>query len=518
MNKKAFQGLFWAILVAAFIFRAAGLELRPMHHDEANQAVKFGDLLEEGIYRYDPADHHGPSLYYLSLPFALVVSGKDFSLVDETTLRLGVVFFGVGLLMLLLLLEGEIGRRAVLIAALFAAFSPVMTYYSRFYIQETLLVFFLMGFLMSVWAASVRPLAGRALAAGIFAGLMYATKETSVIAFGAIAVALLGSRMLTKKRVALGLRKTKLFSYWLLAAAAAIGVAFLFYTSFLVNPEGLKDSILSFKTYFTRAGEPGWHFHPWSEYLKMLAFSRYGDGPVWSEGFVLFLAVVGGFASIKRMREMTSETSFPLFILLYTITSTTAYSLISYKTPWNLLPFYLGFILLAGIGASFLFEKAQKFLSRAALILVLGLGFVHLGFQNYRANFVDYADSRNPYVYAQTSKDFLGLIRRIESVARSHPDRKKMLVKVIAGPYETWPLPWYLRGFEKVGYWQDVDEAGTMAEASLVVCSIDQEEKIVPQLEDNFLSEYYELRPGSLLCLSIRRDLWNEFMSEQEKR
>ena len=28
-----------------------------------------------------------------------------------------------------------------------------------------------------------------------------------------------------------------------------------------------------------------------------------------------------------------------------------------------------------------------------------------------------------------------------------------MLVKVIAGPYEQWPLPWYLRGMTRVGYW-----------------------------------------------------------------
>ena len=41
-----------------------------MHHDEANQAIKFGDLLERGEYRYDSRDHHGPTLYYLTLPFA----------------------------------------------------------------------------------------------------------------------------------------------------------------------------------------------------------------------------------------------------------------------------------------------------------------------------------------------------------------------------------------------------------------------------------------------------------------
>ena len=41
-----------------------------MHHDEANQAVKFGALLETGAYQYDRNDHHGPTLYYLTLPSA----------------------------------------------------------------------------------------------------------------------------------------------------------------------------------------------------------------------------------------------------------------------------------------------------------------------------------------------------------------------------------------------------------------------------------------------------------------
>ena len=44
MNKKpAFYGLFLLAVCAAILFRVVRLDLRPMHHDEANQAVKFGD-------------------------------------------------------------------------------------------------------------------------------------------------------------------------------------------------------------------------------------------------------------------------------------------------------------------------------------------------------------------------------------------------------------------------------------------------------------------------------------------
>ena len=66
MSKAAFRALVPLVVLGALLFRLPGLSLRPMHHDEANQAMKFGALLEAGEYRYDPADHHGPSLYYLT--------------------------------------------------------------------------------------------------------------------------------------------------------------------------------------------------------------------------------------------------------------------------------------------------------------------------------------------------------------------------------------------------------------------------------------------------------------------
>ena len=62
--------LFALIVVAAFWLRTRELEKRPMHADEANQAVKLGELIEAGEYAFDPRDHHGPTLYYAALPVA----------------------------------------------------------------------------------------------------------------------------------------------------------------------------------------------------------------------------------------------------------------------------------------------------------------------------------------------------------------------------------------------------------------------------------------------------------------
>ncbi|MGZ5498675.1 MAG: hypothetical protein ACXWHI_08130, partial [Candidatus Aminicenantales bacterium] len=151
MTKKAFRGLFLCAVLGALAFRVARLDLRPMHADEANQAVKFGDLLERGEYRFDPQDHHGPTLYYLTLPAAWAARAATLAELDERVLRLVPALFGAALLLVLLLFSGGLAREAALAAATLAAVSPALTYFSRFYIQETLLVFFLAALFGSGW-------------------------------------------------------------------------------------------------------------------------------------------------------------------------------------------------------------------------------------------------------------------------------------------------------------------------------------------------------------------------------
>ena len=59
--------------------------------------------------------------------------------------------FGIGLIGLLLLLTDGLGKTAVATAALLTAISPAMVFYSRYYIQEMLLVFFTLAALGCGW-------------------------------------------------------------------------------------------------------------------------------------------------------------------------------------------------------------------------------------------------------------------------------------------------------------------------------------------------------------------------------
>ena len=49
--------------------------------------------------------------------------------------------------------------------------------------------------------------------------------------------------------------------------------------------------------------------------------------------------------------------AFVRFLALYTFALAAAYSLIAYKTPWCLLSFWHGMILLAGVGAAWLVRR-----------------------------------------------------------------------------------------------------------------------------------------------------------------
>jgi uncharacterized protein (TIGR03663 family) len=540
MNKRAFAGLFLLFFIVAAGFRLADLGVRPMHHDEANQALKFGALLERGDYRYDRSDHHGPSLYYLSLPVVRSLGADTLAELSEKELRLVPALFGVGTALLLWLFVPLIGKEAALWGALGLAVSPVMVYFSRFYIQETLLLFFLAGSIGAVLRYRERPSWAWAVMAGFFAGLMYATKETSVLAFGAIGAALVLTRLTgemereregeraehgTELRQSLAegqargrdirIRRSRFGVHWVhltIGGAFAVLVSLLLFTSFFQNPRGWLDSILSFKVYFVRAGEAGFHVHPWPYYLRTLAFSRSASGPVWSEGLILALAVVGMVAAFRRRPAPAVRPAVLRFIAFYTLLSTAAYSLLPYKTPWNILPFYLGFIVLAGSGAAALLASFRSGPVRALIFVILAAGFLHLGIQARRASFVYPADPRNPYVYAQTSPDFLKLARRVEDLAAVHPDHENMLVKVIAGPYETWPLPWYLRRFGRVGYWQETASAGPPEEAPVIISDTPQAGLLESLLKTSFQSEYYELRPGVFLVLHVRADLWHEYL------
>lgn len=500
-------------LAAGLTLRLVHLDVRPMHHDEANQALKFGALLERGEYAYDARDHHGPTLYYLTLPFAWARGQATLASLDERTLRAVPAASGAATILLLALLPAGLGRTTLAAAALLMALSPAMVFYSRMYIQESLFTSFAVAFAIALGRAIVERGWRWPVVAGITAGLAAATKETFIlvlpaaVAAGAAAWWSLGAMRPPVQRAARGWQRAALAG---LAAGAAI--AALFYSSFLAHPGGIVEPLRAATTYLQRGVDPGSHEHRWHYYFALLAWSPSG-GLLWTEALVLVLAAVGAVTAWTTSGSSQPDAAFwRRYLTGASVLLAAIYSAIPYKTPWNLLPFYALTIVSAGIGVSSL---ARATTSRAAHVLLaaaIAIGSAHLGWQAWRASIVYASDPRNPYVYAQTVPDAVRMAARIRDLAALAPEGERTAVTVIAPPAEQWPLPWYLRTMTRVGYWTDA--AGTPdLTAPVIVASSNHVEQLEVALGDRYVSEFYGLRPEVLLTLYVERGLWDRFLS-----
>ncbi len=124
------------ITVLAFAVRFAKLDMRVLHHDEGVNSFFLTTLFREGVYKYDPANYHGPDLYYLALGVTKIFGLNTYGI------RGSVAVFGVLIVVMTFFLKNYIGRFGSLFAALFLALSPGMVYISRYFIHEILFVFF----------------------------------------------------------------------------------------------------------------------------------------------------------------------------------------------------------------------------------------------------------------------------------------------------------------------------------------------------------------------------------------
>ena len=344
-----------------------------------------------------------------------------------------------------------------------------MVFYSRMYIQESMFAGFTLAFAIALGRVATGGGLAWSTLAGVAAGLAVATKETSVIVLPAALVACaIAWWSLGPGRPRIPAAGGRWGSSAVVGLTAAAGVAALFYSSFFADPGGVLGPLRAAGTYLDRGVDAGTHAHPWHYYLGLLAYSSSG-GLTWTEGLVLVLAAVGAVTAWAPPRASDPSRELRRFwvryLTCYAVIAAAIFSAIPYKTPWNLLPFYVGVIVVAGIGFSTLVQATASRAVRAALAAALVIASGHLGWQAWRASVTYASDPRNPYVYAQTVPDAVRMATRIRELAAVHPDGARMQVSVIAPPHEQWPLPWYLRTMPHVGYWTAAGDAAGPAGA-----------------------------------------------------
>ncbi|GAC1446638.1 MAG: hypothetical protein NVSMB56_07230 [Pyrinomonadaceae bacterium] len=511
VSENSWQIAASVIFSGALLLRFVALSLNPLHHDEGVNGFFLLKLLRDGVYQYDPANYHGATLYYFTLPVIVFFDKFLPHSFSVFAVRFVPALFGLGTVALMFALRRRIGTLGVLTAAALIAVSPGNVYVSRYFIHETMFVFFTLGIVVGVLRFYETTSAIYLLLASASAALLFATKETAFISVGVLLIAFGMTHFffrwregeIAPRRVSAFANSddemfarfggaSRLFTLLLIAVAFFIVIYIIFYSSFFTHWKGVGDSLETFKIW-TKTGTKD-HTKSFHTYLLWLKDE---------EGGLFVLSILG--AGVALWRSWFARDRFGLFVALWGFGLLAAYSLIAYKTPWLALNFILPLALAGGYGVDRLYKLVRR---RARLRLaMLLLVFVSVGFGLYQSivlNFYRYDDDRYAYVYAHTQRDFLQLINEVEKFTESRALKKDTPIAVDAPEY--WPLPWYLRDYKGAAYIGRVS-VGSNPEPLVIIA-----ESQLKEFEAKYGAQYatigaYNMRPGVVLMLYARRDL-----------
>ena len=483
--------IFVGIALLALLVRLPQLGERPMHTDEAVNAYITGQLLAGEKYHYDPQDRHGPVLYLLAKPVAQLCGAKNLADLTESELRLTPVIVGSATVLLFGAAVELLGFLPCVIAALLFAVGPLPVYYSRYFIHETIFVTTTFGLLLA-GARAVKNNYIAAAVAGLCAALMLACKETAVIHFAAIGVAIWSAR--TCPRFGTGRHVSRSESgdvspHSKLPALLAVmlgvfGFAFiLLFTGGGQDWNALAELLRAVPNFTARAGGQG-HEQPFTYYVSIL-------DPLF---IFLIVAAAGIYAVICDAVAGTRRAGLGLAV--YALGIFLAYSAIPYKTPWLALNLWLPLTLLCGLGVEGVCLQFTSSAGRWIAAVAVALLVVAAGQQTKTLAFDYPADEKNPLAYAHTTGDILNLPVRLAAICR---DRNLSVPRIAVIAKDAWPLPWYLRKFPNTGYWQPGSATGA---ADFFITPTDMDGQLVVQLKE-FRPEFFGVRPNVLLILWI---------------
>lgn len=184
------------------------------------------------------------------------------------------------------------------------------------------------------------------------------------------------------------------------------------------------------------------------------------------------------------------------------------YSFIAYKTPWLACLPWAHVCLLAGFGLAGPCSKPLWVKSSLCLLAVgcIGSQFV----QSRRATGRMASDARNPFAYVPTRGDVETLGPWLDKLQEIAPGSTLEPIGVVGTDY--WPLPWYLRSYDKIGYWPVAPP--DLTTMPLVFAMPDAEEAVMSQLGQTHTYLPRGLRAGVPMGLFVRNDIWNRWMND----
>ncbi len=481
----------YILLAGAIALRLFVIEERPFHTDEAVQAFQTVQLMDTGVYKYTPTDKHGPLLYFLTAGI-YKLTGIPTAELAEIHFRLIPLFSSLLLGALLISLRSSLSCTTLLVTIGIWAIAPLMVIYQTYYVQEALFVLFgwMLGVSFYKWIET-REIK-YALFIGLSAGLMQTSKETSVIIYFSLIAAMIP--IIWRQQIVLETLRSVFNPRTLIYVFAPFLVLYVvLFSSFFTHMQGLWDGIITYLHYFERAGGAG-HEKPFGYYFGMFWLHR-SEGVWWSELSILFLTSASWVYLTRKAFFKEGKPDIVWYLGTAGLIQFFVYSVIAYKTPWLMLFSYSTSALLIGAFMSELLKKrmASKIVAYA-LVLILALELVDrlkLSTGRYAA------DARNPYLYVHTVKPFL----KLEASLREMIEQRNPTVAIVSADFG-WPIPWYFREYDKMGYFTD-----TNIPEDLDVYIVDARLDIPPWLNEieRFDFEFHGLRPGVPMLVYSRK-------------
>jgi len=502
----------YGLLIVFFgiAFRLFELGERVFHHDESVHASLTLKLLERGEYSYDPA-YHGPFLFHST------AAVFHFLGINDATARLVPVFFGVASLLAVFLLKKELGKSGELWSMFLLAVSPSMVYFSRFFRNDMIIVFCTLAavagafrYLDNIHSLKRYPyiiLTASSLAIAV------SSKENAyliIALFGAYAgIGLLYWIYSDWKKENTGLKKTlirkisAILPYLpeiILSTALSVFIILFFYSSafrYDVSLFSIVEKAFSHWMEMHRIERIGGPFY---YYIPILLVYEIPIVLFGTAGFFHFLRNKG--------RNKWQNYSFFLFLSYWALTSLLLYSYLQEKVPWLVVHIVLPFGLLAGAFIGEIFSRntvdgqPANYSGKTRTILagVLLLTLLVSMAQCISVNYYRSMEDRELMTYTQASPD----IREVmEKIGKFEGSPETLRIYVIDQYQLYWPLPWYLRDYEKAAY-SSKPPSSSKYDAIIVPISYDMYRELP---EEEYSSYNFTLRPGRDFTLYYKNEL-----------
>lgn len=338
------------VMLTGVTLRVLSIESRTIHLDET-VALSAADQILSQSWKFYPQNGHGPTLFYAAAAIKKI-AGDD--ILPGRLFNLGVFLVTIALLLFAFSRILSIAGKIVLVAGM--SLSPGFVYYNGSYIHETLFVFFTCLLVTSVMKFFQTKKDAWIVAAIASSALLYATKETALLTFLALAPS--GVFLLMRdaqRRDRLGDLPMRVGVIGLFAACA---IHIALFTSFFTNAQGFFDSVRAPMDWAGRA--LSMHQRPADYFVVLLGMHEWP----------LIVAMLASLFPIVRRHQWNDAI---VASALWFVMELFLYSIIPYKTPWCALNIVLPLIITVAVASDALWRAAKAATRRTFIVVAVFL-------------------------------------------------------------------------------------------------------------------------------------------------